>query len=554
MTLSLERESHTSRISWFTEPVLPEEIRKEREVLVDDHVEEQTEDSYAVLDAARALAGEHPNSSVALARLAQCELSFGHRVSARAAAFRSLEHAREQDHGAIAASLRVLSELGESARAYEIVRDWDLQPSVIAGLLAVKEGDLDAAERSLAGTEDTISKAVLGWIRLKQHDFGQAIRLLRAAARSRNAPSSVYTNLGYAYAGVGRWDRAIRVTRRALDLDPDDRIAVTNLAGFLMAVSREEEALRELREFSDIHRDLSVIRLQVDVELMIGHDKAAAKKKLERIKQVQAWSDATENEVAELDADITMLRRELGEIDRSRAIEELAALVARTDYQSLWIGRLLSSLLNERDQASMLAELIERMPASAEQKLPMSTRLAQLQGRFDVAVELAREWVAYSPFDPVAPTDLIYLLCDYKGDYESAIAVGREGLKRAPTFLPLINNVAYALASSGRTSEAKRILTVTREYPATIATRGFIELFEGRRREGDDLYQLAATVASETDPDLEETIRTRWLIALVQTGHLDATEVDKHLAIRDRSITETLASVLWQRVAIDRSA
>lgn len=554
MTLALERGSHTSRITSFTEPALPEEVKRQTETRVVDTADnDDPVDSYAVLESARALADQYPESAVALARLAQSEISYGHRVSAKEAALRSLDHAGGEEYGPIAASLRILTELGEGERAYGLVHTWNLPPSMLATVLAVAQTEVEIAENSLSGAEDTISKSVLGWIRLKQNDFSRAIASLRSAARSRNAPSSVYVNLGYAYAGIGSWERAIRVTRRALELNPDDRIAITNLAGFLVAVSRSEDALRVLREFNDIHRDLSTIRRQVDVELQITHDKVAAKKKLLDIRRVQSWRDASELEIAELEADIAMLQRELGEISRREAIDELTTLVQRTNYESEWIGRLVSSLLMDPSDAPLLSEIVDRMSITDERKLPLSTRLAQLSGRFDAAIELARQWVHAFPFDPGAPTELTYMLCDYTGDYEGAILAGREGLKRGPTFLPLINNLAYALASSGRTKEAKRVLVVTKEYPASLATRGLIELMEGRREDGDALYEMAAAVASAEDPELEDLIRSRWLIALTQAGYIDVNEVKKHLVLRDETITGILTSVLWQRIVDGRA-
>jgi hypothetical protein len=291
----------------------------------------------------------------------------------------------------------------------------------------------------------------------------------------------------------------------------------------------------------------------VDLEVSVTNDKVAAKKKLERIRSVQPRSGATGIDMAELDADIIMIRRELAEIDNNGAIQRLWEVLERSNYQSLWVGRLFAGLLTKPEQAHLLEELISKSPAYGERTLPLLTRLAQLQGRFNDSVHLATQWMRSFPFDPGAPTNLTYLLCDFAGDYEAAVDVGREGLKRAPHFLPLINNLAYALASSGRLKEAKRVLVETREYPASLATKGFIALLEGDRSQGDAWYEAAAKVASESDEELEQMIRTRWLIALAQTGHLDVAEVDKHIAIRDRTIGEALASTLWRRVLSTRA-
>ena len=125
-------------------------------------------DDESIVAHARDLAARYPTSAVAWARLAQAELTSGNRLSAVEAASRAIELAGEGDRGAVAAGIKVLTALGDRERATELLASTSAAPSVVSGLLAARQDQLERAEHILAGRDDPLSLAVRGWLRLEE--------------------------------------------------------------------------------------------------------------------------------------------------------------------------------------------------------------------------------------------------------------------------------------------------------------------------------------------------------------------------------------------------
>src|SRR5207248_2163937 len=103
-----------------------------------------------------------------------------------------------------------------------------------------------------------------------------------------------------------------------------------------------------------------------------------------------------------------------------------------------------------------LVSLAEQHPEVVFHRLIVQRHVLGLE--FDDATEAAIAWSDADIFNSVAAGTAVYLLADARGDFERAIEIGREALKRNPHASQLVNNVAYALALAGQLNEARNLL------------------------------------------------------------------------------------------------
>ena len=95
----------------------------------------------------------------------------------------------------------------------------------------------------------------------------------------------------------------------------------------------------------------------------------------------------------------------------------------------------------------------------------------------------------------------------YLKDYSTAIAVLKHGLKANPCDAALLNNLAYAYALNGQTTEASKTIDEARRLPSNLrsteiniclkATEGLNEYRMGHPEEGKQLYIEAIRQANQ---------------------------------------------------------
>lgn len=140
----------------------------------------------------------------------------------------------------------------------------DMHPSdelQIIGFLArlglVKEG-LDAFERGigLAGSPLTLAQAVVELLRVKNIDKEQSERaeaLLKSAIERFHRATPLLILMADLYAGQGRYDEAEKIYREVLGTEPDNAVAMNNLA-VMLALKKAElpEALKLINKALEI--------------------------------------------------------------------------------------------------------------------------------------------------------------------------------------------------------------------------------------------------------------------------------------------------------------
>jgi tetratricopeptide (TPR) repeat protein len=487
-------------------------VRREPVVRLAKQPEGEPEKDDFHLFQARQLTERNRNSPAAWARLAQAELIAGNHDAAVGAALTSLEIMDPIDGGAALADAIVLVSCNKNEDAERALARLEakgdthaLQPlRTFRATLAAQRGDFDHALKLMSGVDTSEGWSLLGWIKLEQHDYANAIKFYRRALREGRADPEVLTNIGYAHAALGQRDRAIRDTQYALSLRPANQSRVgLNLAAYYGAEGAYDNALKVLHALQeDAPRELDLWFAQADVYLSMGEPKKA-ERTLRRIR-TGLWAHLSVPQQAELTANMAFLGWMLEKRSKKEAAIEILRELERVEYSTPRLAEMLPPLLDRFSDAKTLRKvLVSTLRANPGKKLRfLDVNLAVLERRFNEAIELSVAWVKDEPLNSTPAVAATYLLADVAGDLEAASEIGLQALRRMPAAKMLANNVAYALALAGRAEEARRWVPEDHS-PQSAATAGLVAMRLGDRKQAVKCYRRALSRAAKTnDPDL----------------------------------------------------
>lgn len=485
--------------------------------------------------AARAFAQAHDDSAAALVQLAQAEQSIGEIDEAVAAAQRALSLvSRDRDDPIVFAAVQVLLATGNGELAGEALAKINNKEirDLLRARVAIDRGRFDEGAELLDGLASAEAVATRGWLHLQMQHFDKAIRLFRKAIESDGATVPLLTNLGYAHAASGARQKAIRITRQAQALAPDDELVGFNLVSFYIADDDLDAARAELSRLRAVHPT----RLRFDLAeaglYLWMHQPDQALVVLRRARTSSLWAYAEQRELAELEANLAFVEWRLGRTTREAAASVVVSQLKRTGFQSLDIARLVPALLSHRRDANQLGELYKSLAEvhTSDTLLFLETHIALAGCQFDRATELAREWATKEIFDAHAAGLAVYLLTEVKGAFDDAIALGNSALRVAGSSDDLRNNLAYVYALAGRLGEARELLRDHRpESVHLTATEGLVEILSGSIERGSALYDRAYEIASRQsngDPTLPTLVRLNQSLALYRAGTEDELKLE----------------------------
>ncbi len=470
----------------------------------------------------RALVERNPRSSTALARLAQAELVADHLDDAQRSARAALEQTyKYPDAAAALAAAVVLISCGESAEAEQALARLGPESSglVLFAGLAAERGDFDSAEERLRSEDSVDACNLRGWIALQRQDFAQAIHYFRRATRESGPTPASLTNLGLAHAALGQRRRAIKETRQALALAPSRRTRVgINLAWYYLFGGDIPEALNVLRGLQrTAPTDVEPVFAEARVQLSVG-DRDGALRILRRAR-TRLWAHMTPVQQAELIANLAFVQWHRKEISAQEVIALVTTELRRVDYASLRIANMLPPLTRRFSDLERFSSVLAHVGRAhyGDPLYSLEVHHSLLERRFEDAMQAAVRWAEDTIFDAEAATTCTSLLCDVGGQYEAAAELGKAALDRMPSAFLLRNNVAYALALSGRAAEAREYLDPSIGNAPHIATDGLVALRSGDIEQAQACYQGAMRVASEHgDDDLAALVLLHAHVAFTQ--------------------------------------
>jgi tetratricopeptide (TPR) repeat protein len=462
---------------------------------------------------ARALADRYADAQTAWARLAHAELQAGNLPEALNAARRTVALAATGDTDipaiVVAAQILAAHDLVDEADAALASLPAHLIPTIpLLAELAVRRNEPDVALARLGSDNSPISRSIRGWLFLQQRRYGDAIRELRASSIAAPSPSSSI-NLGYAYAAIGAYRKAIRATEIATGLAPAGLTAGFNLVSYFVASGDLERADAELRRMATLHpKELKVDFAAATVKAKTG-DVSGALSRLRGARSRAGWG-APADDFCELQGNIAFLEWRTGQRTRVDTCTYLHKLLIKTNHRSLGIAGLMAHLMWRFSDAKQFAAVYEALlrTHSEDAMLGLAAHRALLARDYDTAAEFAVRWASASPFEENAVILATYLLSDARGDFEGAAILGAKALRRVPNSVVLANNVAYAYIMLGDLDKARRYLPFVDESPLVRATKGLLLLASGRRADGLAQYEQAAELADKLgDAPLAAAIR-----------------------------------------------
>jgi tetratricopeptide (TPR) repeat protein len=496
------------------------------------------------LSQARALAEQHPDSPMAISRLAHAELVAGNEAVAGETARRALGlglHAG--DASAISSAAQVCLAVGD---VEAIEADVDLLaagrvPAVLLAQSAVMADMLDVALSRLVDQSDAAALSMRGYVLLRLHKYTEAIQSLRQAMRAGGPSPELLTNLGYAYGALGSLPKAIKATSQARTLSPASQTISFNLVSYLVRCGDHEAALAEVARLAGHHsRSPQIALARADIFASTGNNSRALTE-LRRARDTLRW-EATSTVRCELAANIAVLEWRSGSRPRTSAIDAVRKELLRCEYRSIGIARMLAGLFARASEAAQLETVYAGLVALYDPStlIAVAAQIAFLRRDFKTALKLAKQWAEVEPFSTDAAQTVTFLLADFAADFSGAAEFGLGALRRNPNSAMLKNNVAYALAMSGRPQEARNLLPPG-ENPYYSATKALVEFKLGNRDAGVAGYRHALEQAvRDGDQTLAALIAARAWLVLAEPTSLSWVETPPELEDDPRSALITV--------------
>jgi hypothetical protein len=208
-----------------------------------------------------------------------------------------------------------------------------------------------------------------------------------------------------------------------------------------------------------------------------------------------------------------------GRLDESAAAKSVMTELRRTKFRSLRIASILPALVRRTTDVEVFRNALNAVkdvhPDIALYQLEL--HLAMLELDFERATDIAVKWALATLFDVDAMTVATFLLAEVRGDYDAALSLGKVGLLRMPAAHNLANNVAYAIALSGRPRDARQFVPQGIAGPHVAATEGLIDILEGRVAAGLQGYERAREYA-KGNAELEVLVLLHRNLALWRLG------------------------------------
>ena len=466
--------------------------------------EAASDDAPGFLLQARSAVERLPESAIAAARLAQAAQAAGITDEAAEQARRAIELGlHDQAPGAVHAAMTLLATVNSARDALPLLDD-PRAASVPVGVrvrAAAAAGEFDAAEhlRGVEASPDAL--AVITWIRAERGDYHGAIRAGRLAELGGAGGVTLFANLGFAHAGSGNLDKAVRFARQARALSPNDRCLGLTLARYLHLAGRHDDEMKVLESLRVGERLDTELALAIAKALTYVGRTADASRVLERTRQSQEWALADKTRRAELTANLALLRWITRRDRAESSLKEILRSLKDCDYESLGVAYLLINLMRTPAHADELERVIGRLATRHPEGELHGLRLllAILKRETDEAVRQSEAWARNDLFSPFAAANATMLVGEVEGDFEGATAIGVAALQRAPHDPMLLNNTAFVAAMDSQLDLAQRLvirgLARSRADVHLTATQGLIDLLCGRAESGRANYRRAEVLA-----------------------------------------------------------
>jgi tetratricopeptide (TPR) repeat protein len=298
--------------------------------------------------------------------------------------------------------------------------------------------------------------------------FARVVAILREVIDEDPNVIDAWFMLGNVHAAHGKPEEAVGFFTRALELKPDDEMAVVNLANAYRALGRDEDALVGYRHFLTLEPRNAHVRYQI-AQILIDreqHDDAATE--LRAALEIEPKLAAARNAlgvIAIRRGDLVLAEREIAEALEQKPDVRLAhfnlALVAE----------------ERRDWPRAIAEYEKEIADHPNASHKAAYNLAKLYGQLGDRArqeQYLRRSVEINPRFGEGYFYLAKFLLDRGERFSEAVSLARKGLELAPRseYAPLGHYVIADIYNrQGRAADARREAELGRQLEARTRAR-----------------------------------------------------------------------------------
>lgn len=314
--------------------------------------------------------------------------------------------------------------------------------------------------------------------------FRIAIGNLKRRVRIYPRNPILWMDLAFHYCAIGQTKAAHNAVRVAFSLNSENRYLLRSGSRFLMHVGTPDLALHLLRSSNLRHHDPWIVAAEIAISDTVGR----TSRQIKLAKRMIESESISKFHMSELACALGTLELKAGSRKKGKKLFHLA-LEDPTE-------NVLAQATSFQDELGDFGAHVK--PDQQAYSFEAETRLRFYAEQFSNALEAAKKWLAYQPFSSRPAVGASYIASVALGKYDEAVKLARLGQLSSPHDLMLTNNLAFSLASLGKTQEARDVLTQIKEADSTesekntlIATRALIEFRSEHAEQGRAMYSDA---------------------------------------------------------------
>jgi tetratricopeptide (TPR) repeat protein len=307
----------------------------------------------------------------------------------------------------------------------------------------------------------------------------------RLKVRLREAPRNpvLWVELARSYTLIGQSEPAVRAMRTALALAPDNRFVLRSAARLFIHLKDPDRAYSLLRAAEGTRHDPWLLSAEIAIATASEH----TPRFLREGERMLASAAAAPLHTSELASAIGTIELTGGRLRRARQLFR-QALRMPTDNalaQVQWAS------------ANHIGLILTPVDLARPRSFEARSQVHRAAGEWESALEEAKKWLYDESFSRRAAAFASYLASVPLERYNEAAELARLGLAATPRDPLLLNNLAFALASSGRIDEAEEAFRQIPSLPspvlrvAILATSGLLYYRRRELERGRLLYQQA---------------------------------------------------------------
>jgi len=329
--------------------------------------------------------------------------------------------------------------------------------------------------------------------------FHVAIANIRKRIRQYPRNPILWMDLGFYYSTLGQPKAAEDAVSVALSLNKENRYLLRSGSRFFIHNGSPDIALSFLRGSNIGRHDPWLLAAEIAISDILD----STSKRLKIAKEMVVSSSVQNFHLSELASVLGTIELKHG---WRRKGKKLFGVALENPTENVVAQAIfLNSLFGE----IAILPSPEHLPHSFEAQ----TRVKFQSGDFQGSLEAAKKWFAYQPFSSRPAVAASYIASVALGEFEEAAKIAKLGKLASPRVFMLKNNLAFSLASLGKTEEARKSLeTVVEsqlnesEKSVLAATRGVIEFREGNFQKGRKFYRTAIDSFNRNKDTRSETV------------------------------------------------